>query len=221
MVRAWALRGGSVGALKWAVAGVLPHWGPGGSKNRLDRVRVKHVTAPEHAKGKWTCVAKPSETGEGPFAFQVGEQVIAITKWTCCKPVASERWRAHGSKWFTVDGKEEETEVMEVDSQEAQAIALDSPTAATQDEPNNGKNSSPSKHTTKRAISLSPLRSPLLLLRRRLQTQGPREARRGPIEAQRWNLSGHGDCGYLSSLPPLRKAKPTLSSLHCLVETAS
>ncbi|CAE7330939.1 unnamed protein product, partial [Symbiodinium microadriaticum] len=93
----------------------------------------KHVTAPKHTRGKWTCVAKVSETGEGPFAYQVGEQVITITKWTRAKPVASEVWHAHGSKWFTVDGNEEETEVMEVDSQfEAPPTALDSPSAATQ-----------------------------------------------------------------------------------------
>ena len=156
------------GALKWTVAGVPSHWGPGTFQQWLEKqgwTEFKHVTAPKHTKGKWTCVAKPAETGEGPFAYQVGEQVITITKWMRAKPVANERWHAHGSKWFTVDGKEQEeaTEVMEVDRQEVPTTVPDSPTAATQNEPGNGKTASPSKSTPRKGLSLSPPRSPLPL----------------------------------------------------------
>ena len=163
------MRDGSVtvtGALKWTVAGVPSHWGPGTFQQWLEKqgwADFKHVKAGANGRD-WTCVGKPSETGEGPFAYQVGEQVITITKWTHAKPVASEVWHARGSKWFTVDGKEAGTEVMEVDCQlEAPPTALDSPSTATQNEPENGKNASPSKQPTE-GLSLSPPRSPLLLL---------------------------------------------------------
>ena len=214
------------GALKWTVAGVPSHWGPGTFQQWLEKqgwTEFKHVTAPKHTKGKWTCVAKPAETGEGPFAYQVGEQVITITKWMRAKPVANERWHAHGSKWFTVDGKEQEeaTEVMEVDRQEVPTTVPDSPTAATQNEPGNGKTASPSKHTPKRA-KLESAAKPTAASGAATSKRKVCDAQNGPRGTTTWNLGGHwhGDCGYraIAAACAARSGKSTVD-IEANIET--
>ena len=85
---------------------------------------------------------------------------------------------------------------MEVDSQfEAPPTALDSPSAATQNEPEHGKNASPSKQPNKRA-KLESTAKPTAASGAAGSRRKVREAQNGPRGTTIWNLGGHGDCGY-------------------------